>query len=70
MDSRQLVRKQTKMYAVHHNQEQLVSRWCISEATREFWRSKVIGPKFPKLCSRVFYAQVDIEPTVMPHFRR
>ena len=48
MDSRQLVRKQTKMYAVHHNQEQLVSRWCISEATREFWRSKVIALPPPR----------------------
>lgn len=61
MDSCQLIRKETKMDVVHLNQKQLATRWCISEATLERWRSAGIGPKFLKLCGRVLYRQADIE---------
>ena len=61
MDSSQLVRKQTKMEVVHLNQKQLVTRWPLSEACLERWRSECIGPKFMKLKGRVLYRQVDIE---------
>lgn len=61
MDSRQLIRKETKMDVVHLNQKQLAARWCVSEATLERWRSEGIGPKFLKLCGRVIYRQVDIK---------
>jgi len=61
MDSCQLIRKETKMDVVHLNQKQLATRWCISEATLERWRSEGVGPKFLKLCGRVLYRQVDIE---------
>jgi predicted DNA-binding transcriptional regulator AlpA len=61
MDTCQLVRKETKMEVVHLNQRQLATRWGVSEATLERWRSEGIGPKFLKLCGRVLYRQVDIE---------
>jgi predicted DNA-binding transcriptional regulator AlpA len=61
MDSCQLVREQTKMEVVHLNQKQLATRWDISEATLERWRSEGIGPKFLKLGGRVLYRQADIE---------
>jgi hypothetical protein len=35
MDSRQLVRKETKMEVVHINQRQLATRWGVSEVTLE-----------------------------------
>ena len=49
------------MDVVHLNQKQLATRWCISEATLERWRSEGIGPKFLKLSGRELYRQVDIE---------
>lgn len=49
------------MEVVHLNQKQLATRWDVSEATLERWRSEGIGPKFLKLCGRVLYRQVDIE---------
>ncbi len=49
------------MEVVHLNQKQLATRWGVSEATLERWRSEGIGPKFLKLCGRVLYRQVDIE---------
>ena len=59
MDSCQLVRKETKMEVVHLNQKQLATRWGVSEATLERWRSEGIGPKFLKLCGRVLYPEFD-----------
>lgn len=61
MDSRQLVRKETKMEVVHFNQKQLAARWNISEASLERWRSEGVGPKFLKILGRVLYRQADIE---------
>lgn len=61
MDSCQLMRKETKMDVVHLNQKQLATRWNMSGATLERWRSEGIGPKFLKLCGRVLYRQVDLE---------
>lgn len=61
MDSRQLVRKETKMEVVHFNQKQLAARWNISEASLERWRSVGVGPKFLKILGRVLYRQADIE---------
>jgi predicted site-specific integrase-resolvase len=61
MDACQLVRKETKMEVVHLNQKQLATRWGVSEATLERWRSEGIGPQFLKLCGRVLYRQIDIE---------
>lgn len=61
MDSCQLIRKETKMAGVHLKQKQLATRWNVSEATLERWRSEGLGPKFLKLCGRVLYRQVDIE---------
>lgn len=49
------------MEVVHLNQKQLATRWGVSEATLERWRSEGIGPKFLKLCGRVLYRQIDIE---------
>ena len=34
------------MEVVHLNQKQLATRWGVSEATLERWRSEGIGPKF------------------------
>lgn len=50
------------MEVAHLNQKQLAARWNISEATLERWRSEGLGPKFLKLCGRVLYRQVDIDP--------
>lgn len=61
MDSRQLIRKETKMEVAHLNQKQLAARWHISEACLERCRCEGIGPKFMKLSGRVLYRQVDIE---------
>lgn len=49
------------MDVAHFNQKQLATRWNISEATLERWRSEGVGPKFLKLCGRVLYRQIDIE---------
>ncbi|MFZ5593293.1 MAG: helix-turn-helix transcriptional regulator [Pseudomonadota bacterium] len=49
------------MEVVHLNQKQLATRWGVSEATLERWRSEGIGPKFLKLCGQVRYRQIDIE---------
>ncbi len=49
------------MEIIHFNQKQLATRWDMSEATLERWRSEGIGPKFLKLCGRVLYRQIDIE---------
>lgn len=45
----------------HLNQRQLASRWGVSEATLERWRSEGIGPVFLKLQGRVMYRFEDIE---------
>lgn len=34
------------MEVFHLNQKQLASRWSVSEATLERWRSDGIGPMF------------------------
>ena len=47
------------MEIVHFNQRQLATRWAISEATLERWRSEGISPKFLKLCGRVRYRWVS-----------
>ena len=49
------------MEIIHLNQRTLATRWDVSEATLERWRSEGIGPKFMKLKGRVLYRQVDIE---------
>jgi len=49
------------MDVVHLNQKQLATRWAISEATLERWRSDGIGPMFLKLSGQVRYRLVDIE---------
>lgn len=61
MDSSQLVRKESKMEAVHINQKQLAARWLCSEACLERWRCEGIGPVFLKIRGRVLYRMVDIE---------
>ena len=45
----------------HLNQRQLASRWGVSEATLERWRSNGIGPVFLKLPGRVLYRVEDVE---------
>ena len=49
------------MDVVHLNQKQLATRWAVSEATLERWRSVGIGPVFLKLSGQVRYRVVDIE---------
>lgn len=49
------------MGVAQFDQKQLATRWRISEATLERWRSEGFGFKFLKLCGRVHYRQVDIE---------
>jgi predicted site-specific integrase-resolvase len=49
------------MEVIHLNQKQLATRWAISEATLERWRSEGIGPVFLKLTGQVRYRLVDIE---------
>ncbi len=61
MDSCQLVRKETNMNVRHLNQKELASRWSISEASLERWRSEGIGPRYMKLNGRVLYRKTDIE---------
>ena len=40
------------MEVVHLNQKQLATRWHLSAACLERWRSEGIGPKFMKLKGR------------------
>ena len=49
------------MEIIHLNQRTLATRWGVSEATLERWRSEGIGPLFLKLQGRVLYRLVDIE---------
>lgn len=49
------------MDVVHLNQKQLATRWAVSEATLERWRSVGIGPVFLKLSGQVRYRVVDIK---------
>lgn len=49
------------MNVVHLNQKQLATRWAVSEATLERWRSIGIGPVFLKLSGQVRYRVADIE---------
>ena len=49
------------MEVIHFNQRSLATRWDVSEATLERWRSDGIGPRFLKLQGRVLYRLVDIE---------
>lgn len=49
------------METKHLNQRQLASRWNLSEATLERWRTEGIGPKFMKIQGRVLYRLLDIE---------
>ena len=49
------------MEIIHLNQRTLATRWDVSEATLERWRSEGIGPRFLKLQGRVLYRLVDIE---------
>ena len=49
------------MDVVHLNQKQLATRWAVSEATLERWRSIGIGPIFLKLSGPVRYRLADIE---------
>jgi hypothetical protein len=49
------------MNVVHLNQKQLATRWAVSEATLERWRSIGIGPVFLKLSGQVRYRLTDIE---------
>lgn len=61
MEVYQLIRKGTKMEVIHLNQRSLATRWCVSEATLERWRTEGLGPKYLKLCGRVLYRLADIE---------
>ena len=49
------------MDVIHLTQKQLASRWAVSEATLERWRSEGIGPVFLKLMGQVRYRVADIE---------
>lgn len=49
------------MDVVHLTQKQLATRWAVSEATLERWRSAGIGPMFLKLAGQVRYRETDIE---------
>lgn len=49
------------MDVVHLNQKQLATRWAVSEATLERWRTDGIGPMFLKLSGQVRYRLIDIE---------
>lgn len=42
-------------------QDDLASRWRISPATLERWRSEGIGPQFLKLGGQVRYRTADID---------
>ena len=50
-----------QMELVHLNQKQLATRWGVSEASLERWRSVGIGPVFLKLQGQVRYRAADIE---------
>lgn len=49
------------MEVIHLNQKQLASRWAVSLATLERWRSVGGGPAYLKLCGQVRYRMIDIE---------
>lgn len=49
------------MEVVHFNQRQLATRWDISQATLERWRSEGMGPPYLKLAGAVRYRLIDIE---------
>jgi len=49
------------MEIIHLNQRALATRWDVSEATLERWRTEGIGPIFLKLQGRVLYRLEDIE---------
>lgn len=49
------------MEIIHFNQKSLATRWDVSEATLERWRTEGIGPMFLKLQGRILYRPVDIE---------
>ena len=49
------------MEIIHFNQRALATRWDVSEATLERWRTEGLGPRFLKLQGRVLYRLVDIE---------
>ena len=61
MDFYQLTREEAEMDVIHLNQRSLATRWDVSEATLERWRTEGIGPKYLKLGGRVLYRLVDIE---------
>ena len=48
------------MEIIHLNQRTLATRWDVSEATLERWRSEGIGPRFLKL-------QVEFNRKPNPH---
>jgi predicted site-specific integrase-resolvase len=49
------------MEIIHLNQRALATRWNVSEATLERWRTEGIGPIFLKLQGRVLYRLIDVE---------
>lgn len=49
------------MDVVHLNQKHLATRWAVSEATLERWRSIGSGPVFLKLSGKVRYRLLDVE---------
>ena len=49
------------METIHFKQRALATRWDVSEATLERWRSEGLGTRFLKLQGRVLYRLVDIE---------
>ena len=55
------------MEIIHFDQRNLATRWCVSEATLERWRTEGIGPKYLKLCGRVLYRLVDFEEYESAH---
>ena len=48
------------MEIIHLNQRTLATRWDVSEATLERWRSEGIGPIFLKILGQVRYRLSDI----------
>lgn len=54
----------------HLNQNQLATRWDLSEGSLERWRSKGTGPIFLKLQGRVLYRLEDIEEFELTSLRR
>ena len=49
------------MTTPHLHQHDLATRWSLSEATLERWRTEGIGPVFLKLHGRVLYRLEDVE---------